>query len=167
VVNSLQCRREAAHHANSPKRVAIARGRASRSAISGRPPDFTIPATDGAHVSLFFEELVDTCPGYLARATLALFAVNVLLQVFDGFATYAGCQVGFVEGNPLVAYAMECLGPATGLFLAKMTAAAFLGGLWLVRTHHLVPAALTLTASVYVAFSLVPWSAALLLPPPV
>ena len=47
-------------------------------------------------------------PAYsrLARVTLILFALNAFPQVFDGVATYIGCSLGMVEGNPMVAYVM-------------------------------------------------------------
>jgi hypothetical protein len=96
--------------------------------------------------------------------TVGLFLVNAGLQVFDGIATYLGCLGGVAEGNPLVAYAMETLGIGTGVLVAKLVACACLATLWLVRQHRLVPAALTLTATAYIAFSAIPWTAALLLP---
>jgi hypothetical protein len=100
------------------------------------------------------------------RATLVLFALNLALQVFDAVATYVGCHAGMVEGNPLVAYAMACFGVGPGLALAKVQALALLGLLWYLRTNWLVPRALAITAVTYAAFSTVPWSVALFLPPP-
>lgn len=97
----------------------------------------------------------------LARITLALFLLNAALQVFDGVATYFGCRAGMAEGNPMVDYAMQCFGLGTGLLLAKIVAAGFLACLWIVRTNRFVPAALTLTASTYIALSAIPWSVAL------
>ena len=104
--------------------------------------------------------------GGLARVTFALFALNAALQVFDGVATYAGCRIGIAEGNPMVAYAMECFGVALGLALTKAAALAFLGSLWVLRANRFVPAALVVTASVYLAFSALPWSVSLLSMPP-
>jgi hypothetical protein len=103
-------------------------------------------------------------PAYsrLARLTLVLFALNAALQVFDGVVTYIGCSIGMVEGNPMVAYAMECFGLGLGLALTKAAALAFLAALWLLRANRLVPAALVVTASIYLAFSAVPWSISLL-----
>lgn len=101
----------------------------------------------------------------LARATIALFALNAALQVLDGVATYVGCRIGMAEGNPLVAYAMESLGLGLGLVLTKITAIAFLGSLWMLRRNRYVPAALAVTACIYIAFSALPWSVTLLLSP--
>jgi len=100
--------------------------------------------------------------GRFARVTLALFALNAALQVFDGVATYIGCRTGIPEGNPMVAYTMECFGLGLGLALIKVTAIAFLGSLWLLRANRFVPAALAVTASIYLVFSAVPWSISLL-----
>jgi hypothetical protein len=98
------------------------------------------------------------------RATLALFALNLALQVFDAVATYVGCHAGMVEGNPFVSYAMVCFGVGPGLALAKVQALALLGFLWYLRSNWLVPRALAVTAATYVAFSAVPWTVALFLP---
>jgi hypothetical protein len=84
--------------------------------------------------------------------------------MYDGLATYLGCRAGMVEGNPMVAYAMQCFGLGAGVVAAKLVGVGCLAALWAVRSHRLVPAALTLTASVYVAFSALPWAAVLLLP---
>jgi len=100
----------------------------------------------------------------LARATLSLFLFNAALQLFDGLATYLGCHAGMPEGNPLVAHAMALVGLGWGILLAKAAAVAFLACLWTVRSNRLVPAALTMTASFYTAFSAVPWTLALLGP---
>ena len=108
------------------------------------------------------EDLLTTGNETITRLTLALFVLNVVLQTFDALATYAGCQIGMAEGNPMVAYAMDCFGLGPGLALAKAIALALLGYLWLVRSNRLVPAALTVTATTYVAFSVLPWSVALL-----
>jgi len=97
-----------------------------------------------------------------ARLTVVLFALNATVQVFDGVATYVGCRTGMAEGNPMVAYAIECFGLGMGLALAKVAAMAFLSSLWFLRTHRLVPAALAVSASIYIAFSVVPWSLSLL-----
>ena len=100
--------------------------------------------------------------GGLARVTLVLFALNAALQVFDGVATYIGCRTGMPEGNPMVAYAVECFGLGPGLALTKVVAIAFLGSLWLVRANRSVPVALAVTGSIYLAFSALPWSISLL-----
>jgi uncharacterized membrane protein len=49
--------------------------------------------------------------------------VHVLLQILDGIFTYAGVEnlgVGTdIEGNPLVKFAMDAVGPGTALVLIK------------------------------------------------
>jgi hypothetical protein len=98
----------------------------------------------------------------IGRLTLGLFVLNLALQVMDAWVTYAGCRAGVAEGNPLVRYAMHCLGLGPGLLLVKCAAVLFLGYLWMVRTNRLVLAALTITATIYIAFAIVPWSLMLL-----
>jgi len=95
------------------------------------------------------------------RGLFALFILNVVLQIFDGLATYLGLQAGFEEGNPLLARAMTMVGPASTLFLAKLGALTCLLWIWHLRRARLATAALVLTAAVYATCSLAPWSAAL------
>lgn len=95
------------------------------------------------------------------RGMLALVCVNLALQVFDGFATYVGLHAGMSEGNPLLAWALGQLGPASALFLFKLQACACLLLLWRIRRHRLAAPALVLSAAVYVVCSLAPWAVAL------
>ncbi|HJQ84230.1 MAG TPA: DUF5658 family protein [Candidatus Binatia bacterium] len=95
------------------------------------------------------------------RAMLALVGVNLALQVFDGVATYVGVHAGMAEGNPLLAWALGQLGPASALLLFKLQACACLLLLWRVRRNRLAAPALVLSATVYVVCSLAPWAAAL------
>lgn len=95
------------------------------------------------------------------RTLLALLILNVFLQAFDGVATYSGLRVGFGEGNPLLAYAMETFGLASTLIVAKLTACVLLAVLWVHRQSPLALPGLAFTAVVYVGCSLGPWSAAL------
>ena len=95
------------------------------------------------------------------RGMLALVALNLALQVFDGVATYVGVHAGMTEGNPLLAWALGQLGPASALCLFKLQACACLLLLWCVRRHRLAAPALVLCAAVYVVCSLAPWAAAL------
>ncbi len=101
----------------------------------------------------------------IGALTAALFVLNVVLQIADALATYVGCLAGWGEGNPLVRYVMESFGLGPGLLLAKCAAIVFLGYLWAVRRNRFVPLALGVTAAVYIAFSVVPWSVALLAAP--
>lgn len=95
------------------------------------------------------------------RGLLALVCVNLALQLFDGVATYVGLQAGVHEGNPLVAWALGQLGPASALFLFKLQACASLLLLWRLRAHRLAVPALVLSAAVYITCSLAPWTVTL------
>jgi uncharacterized membrane protein len=95
------------------------------------------------------------------RGLLALVVVNLVLQVFDGVATYVGLHLGFGEGNPLLVWAFGHVGPASALFLFKLQACACLLLLWHLRWNRLAAPALVVSAAIYVACSLAPWTAAL------
>ena len=95
------------------------------------------------------------------RAVLALVLANVVLQVIDGVATFAGLRAGFAEGNPLLGWAFGQLGAGPALCLFKLEAIAALGIVWRLRTSPLAIPALTLSAALYTIFSVVPWAAAL------
>jgi hypothetical protein len=95
------------------------------------------------------------------RGVLALVFLNVVLQVFDGVATYVGLHAGVGEGNPLLAWALRQIGPASALLLFKLHACACVLLLWRVRRNRLAVPALALSAAVYVVCSLAPWAAAL------
>ena len=95
------------------------------------------------------------------RGLLALVCINLGLQFFDGVATYIGLQAGVGEGNPLVAWALGQLGPASALFLFKLQACACLLLLWRLRGHRLAFPALALSAVVYLTCSFAPWAVTL------
>ncbi len=96
------------------------------------------------------------------RWLTALVIVNVLLQVFDGLATYAGLQVGYGEGNPIVAAAIGTVGPGTALAFFKVEACLCLLLVWALRHRtRLAAPALFVTASLYLMGSVWPWSAVL------
>jgi len=95
---------------------------------------------------------------YPERWVLALVFVNLALQLFDGCATYVGLNAGFCEGNPLLRWALERVGPASALFLFKLEACACVWLLWRLRPHRLVAPALALSAAAYVMWSLAPWT---------
>ncbi len=95
------------------------------------------------------------------RVLLALFLLNVALQIFDGLATYLGLRAGFGEANPLIRWALLHTGPALAVTLFKLEACACLVLVWKLRRHPLALPALALTAVVYFAFSTVPWTVAL------
>jgi uncharacterized protein DUF5658 len=95
------------------------------------------------------------------RVVLALVCTNIVLQLIDAVATYVGVHAGVAEGNPLLAWALGQLGPASALLLFKLQACACLFFLWHVRWNRLAAPALALSAAVYAACSLVPWAATL------
>lgn len=88
-----------------------------------------------------------------------LFALNVVLQMFDGIATYSGLALGCQEANPLLRHAFAVLGvgPTLLLFKAKACGLLFL-------LHRSVPEPLNThvlrgLAGIYCVFSLGPWLA--------
>jgi uncharacterized membrane protein len=98
---------------------------------------------------------------YPERGVSALLLVNLALQLFDGVATYVGLHFGFNEGNPLLAWALGHVGPASALFLFKLQACACLLVLWRLRQNRLAVPALAMSAAIYVVCSVAPWTAAL------
>ena len=95
------------------------------------------------------------------RGMFALVGLNLALQVFDGVATYVGIHAGMAEGNPLLVWALDQLGPASALLLFKLQACACLLLLWRVRRNRLAAPALVFSAAVYTVCSFAPWAAAL------
>lgn len=95
------------------------------------------------------------------RAILALVFLNLALQLFDGAATYAGVHAGFDEGNPILAWAFEHLGTLEALCLFKIQACFCVLVLWHLRANRLAAPALALSAAVYAACSLAPWTVVL------
>jgi hypothetical protein len=55
-----------------------------------------------------------------------LFALNVLLQIVDGFLTYRALPLGFGEGNPILSASMATVGPGAALLLFKAKACGLL-----------------------------------------
>ena len=88
-----------------------------------------------------------------------LLALNLVLQAFDGIATYQGLGVGWKEGNPLLAAVFALLGVGPALLLFKLKAC----GLILLLHRHTPPRVATKIlgglAAVYCALSLAPWMA--------
>ncbi len=95
------------------------------------------------------------------RAAGALVVINFALQLFDGVATYVGLGAGFAEGNPLLVWAFDRVGPASALCLFKLEACACLLLVWHLRRSRLAVPALATSAVVYVTCSLAPWTAVL------
>lgn len=97
------------------------------------------------------------------RALGALLGFNLLLQAFDGIVTHIGVSAGFPEGNPLLAGAAVHLGLGTTLLLFKLQACTWLWVIWTLRGRTaLAGPALALSATVYLALSVGPWTALLL-----
>ena len=98
------------------------------------------------------------------RGLAALVAINLVLQIFDGVATYVGVHhAGMGEGNPLVALAMRTLGTGPALWAFKLQACACLLLVWqLGKRSLLARPALALTAACYTVWSVGPWSQAML-----
>jgi len=94
------------------------------------------------------------------RLLIALVALNLGLQAFDGVATYWGLEAGFGEANRLVAWAMGRFGTVEALCFFKAYASACVIGVWMLRRSPLAMPALALTATVYGTLSFAPWAAA-------
>lgn len=86
----------------------------------------------------------------------ALLALNLLLQVFDGLATYVGFAV-WGEGNPLLRLAIEQLGLGPALLLAKAWGCGLLVFIWASGAGLVALAAMSVSALALGGLSLVPW----------
>jgi hypothetical protein len=105
----------------------------------------------------------DSWTASLSDAVHNLFILNLVLQLWDGIATYHGVNLGVEEGNPLVRTSMLFWGVGEALFLWKSLAC---GLLWLVRRvgeNLLTLFTFALTAMCYVIFSTLPWLLLLIL----
>lgn len=91
-----------------------------------------------------------------------LVLLNLVLQAFDGLATYQGLSLGIQEGNPMMRSAMMHWGVAETLLGTKGAACLTLPLFLLVRPRHLSVWALALIAGVYLTLSFVPWLTILL-----
>ena len=86
-----------------------------------------------------------------------LVLLNIMLQTFDGFATYYGIALGVQEGNPLMHAAMLEWGVAEALLGTKGAACLTLPFFLLLRHRRLSMWALALLAGCYLTLSFVPW----------
>lgn len=91
-----------------------------------------------------------------------LLLLNILLQIFDGVATYHGTHRGVHELNALLRAAFEFWGVGVSLLLFKSFACAALGFIYAVCAREVARTALALTAGVYCLLSLMPWLTAFL-----
>ena len=79
----------------------------------------------------------------------------VTVQILDGVMSYVGVhQIGWMEGNPLVAWYATVLGPALAFTVVKLFAVAC-GSVLYLKARHRTVAALTVF---YLAFAVVPWA---------
>jgi hypothetical protein len=80
-----------------------------------------------------------------------LLIFNLLLQAFDGTASYFFLSLGAEEANPLVESAIESWGLGLGLLFWKLFACILLFVLFSIRVYReaLTIGALGLTAAVY------------------
>ncbi len=85
-----------------------------------------------------------------------LFLLNLVLQLFDGVATYQGIH-DWGEGNPILLATMPYLGLGSTLLLFKAKACAFLIMLRRLGNAPLVYESLIVLATVYGCLSFVPW----------
>jgi Domain of unknown function (DUF5658) len=86
-----------------------------------------------------------------------LFVLNVILQVFDGVATYQGLQHHWAEGNPIIVSWIPFLGTGATLLLFKAKACGFLVILRRLGNQPFVYESLVVLATVYAFFSFIPW----------
>ncbi|MGH7822935.1 MAG: hypothetical protein ACREQ9_24515 [Candidatus Binatia bacterium] len=87
-----------------------------------------------------------------------LFALNVLLHLFDGFITYQAVGLGFAEGNPLLQSAFATIGVGPALLLFKAEACG-----WTLLLRRSIPPALGIftlrwIAVAHVLLAIVPWT---------
>ena len=91
-----------------------------------------------------------------------LFLLNIVLQLFDGMATYTGIHMGVPEANRLLCNSFAMWGVGPSLLLFKAFACGVLLLLYRNTAEHIGRPALMLLAAVYCVFSLFPWLAKLL-----
>ena len=85
-----------------------------------------------------------------------LFVLNVVLQLFDGTATWQGMTL-WGEGNPMIEVMMASVGVGLALLLFKAKACVLLVLLRRCWRHREAYHALLVLAGFYTCFSFVPW----------
>ena len=85
-----------------------------------------------------------------------LFLLNLVLQMFDGVATYYGITY-WGEGNPLIASLIPTMGVGATLLLFKAKACGFLVVLRRLGGHRGVYESFVVLAVAYTALSFIPW----------
>lgn len=91
-----------------------------------------------------------------------LFLLNLVLQLFDGVATYQGLRFHWTEGNPLLLNSFPYLGVGMTLLLFKAKACGFLVILRRLAGAPFVHESFVILATVYGFFSFLPWMARIL-----
>jgi hypothetical protein len=91
------------------------------------------------------------------RVLYRLLVLNILLQIFDGIATYSGLHLGIREANPLLRGAFHVWGIAPTLLVFKVSACFLLILVYRIASEALARSALTLLVCVYSVCSLIPW----------
>lgn len=89
----------------------------------------------------------------------ALLTLNIVLQLFDGIATYEGLRIGWGEANPLLVTVFGLMGVGPGLLLFKLKACVLLVVVAYFTPPPVGVKVLRLLAAVYCTFSLAPWMA--------
>ncbi len=85
-----------------------------------------------------------------------LLVINLLLQAFDGIATYMGFAV-WGEGNPLLRAAIAQLGLGLALVLAKASGCVLLFLIWCLGASRFAVVAMSVCALALCGLSVVPW----------
>ena len=110
-----------------------------------------------SHISTRVGFVVAAMPTRTATHLYRLLILNLVLQLFDGIATYQGLRLGFGEANPILLAAFHLVGVGPALLLFKAKACGLL-----VLLHRAAPArvgvaVLSGLAAVYCVLSLGPW----------
>ncbi len=92
-----------------------------------------------------------------SRTLFQLFVLNILLQIFDGVATYSGMNLGVKEGNPLLRNAFWFWGVGPTLLVIKVHACGLLVLLYKIAGEQVATSALGMVAGVYSVCSFIPW----------
>jgi hypothetical protein len=115
-------------------------------------------AVASAPIRTAFVESIDVEEPTRAYA-LQLLLLNLVLQAFDGIATYIGLQVGFQEANPLLLASFGILGTGPALLLFKVKASVLLMLVYRFAPTKIGVTVLRFLATVYCFLSLGPWLA--------
>jgi Domain of unknown function (DUF5658) len=86
-----------------------------------------------------------------------LFLLNIVLQLFDGVATYGGLHLGAREANPLLRQTFAVWGIGIGVALSKGLATVLLVLIYRLAAVQVATCALAVSAACYSVCSLFPW----------